>query len=330
MLQQNHSTTNQSDRELIITRVFNAPRELVFKTWTEPRHIQQWFGPEGFTTRVEAMDFRPQGHWRYVMISPDGTEYPSKGVFREIVPPERIVTSDEFGEEIERVLGVDLPQGMVVTALFKDLGNKTKLTIQIMHKTVSDRRKHEEMGVIVGWNSTLDCLDRHLLTLLTNSSSLQVTFPSDQEIVVTRVFHAPRQLVFEAWTQPEHVKRWFGAFGNMQVPICEIDLQVGGQWRYVLRGPNSGSEYGFSGEYREIVPPERLVVTERYEPVPGSDHVNTLTLTETEGKTTLNVHILYQSAEHRNGHLEAGMETGMRVTLDYLDEYLQEMKEWLN
>ncbi|NJR61977.1 MAG: hypothetical protein HC769_26000 [Cyanobacteria bacterium CRU_2_1] len=326
MLKQNSSAQTQNDREIMITRIFNAPRELVFKAWTEPKHIEQWWGPQGFTTRVTEMDLRPGGQWRYVMIAPDGTEYPAKGVFREIVPPERIVTSDEFDQGIEKVLDADLPQGMVLTILFEDLAGKTKLTIQIVHDSADDRRKHEEMGVIAGWNSSFDCLDEHLTTLVENHrGNLTLTLPSEREIVVTRTFNAPRRLVFEAWTQPEHVKRWFGAYGNMEVPVCEIDLRVGGNWRYVLRDPSNGTEYGFSGEYREIVPPERLVVTERYEPVPGSDHVNTLTLTERDGKTMLHVHILYQSVEHRDGHLQSGMETGMRETLDRLEELLNAM-----
>ncbi|MBD3886084.1 SRPBCC domain-containing protein [Phormidium tenue FACHB-886] len=169
MSQQNHSATNQSDREIVITRVFNTRRELVFKAWTEPEHIAQWWGPKGFTTRVDEMDVKPGGHWRYVMIGPDGTEYPSKGTFHEIVPPERIVTSDEFGEGIEQVVKVDLPQGkIVITALFEDLDGKTKLTIQMLHESVEDRRKHEAMGAIAGWNSSLDCLDEHLATLVEN------------------------------------------------------------------------------------------------------------------------------------------------------------------
>ena len=86
-------------------------------------------------------------------------------MFREIVPPERIVTTDEFGEGIEKVMDGDLPQGMVVTALFEDLGNQTKLTIHVLHESASDRRKHEEMGVVAGWNSSLDCLDEHLATV---------------------------------------------------------------------------------------------------------------------------------------------------------------------
>lgn len=155
-------SNTQSEREIIITRVFDAPRELVFATWTEPKHIEQWWGPVGFTTRVVEMDLRPLGQWRYVMIGPDGTEYPVKGVFREIVPPERIVTTDEFGEGIEEVLDADLPQGMVLTVLFEDLAGKTRLTIRVMHESVEDRRKHEEMGVVTGWNSSLDCLDQYL------------------------------------------------------------------------------------------------------------------------------------------------------------------------
>lgn len=162
MSNKNDSTDAQSEREIVITRIFNAPRELVFKAWTTPEHIAQWWGPKGFTTRVTELDLRPGGKSRYVMISPDGTEYPVKGVFREIVPPERIVTSDEFDEGFEKVVNADLPKGMVLTAVFEDLGPKTKLTLRIVHESVEDRKKHEEMGVIEGWNSSFDCLDEFL------------------------------------------------------------------------------------------------------------------------------------------------------------------------
>ncbi|MEH2450814.1 SRPBCC domain-containing protein [Nostoc sp.] len=162
MSNKNDSTDAQSEREIVITRVFNAPRELVFKASTDPKHVVQWWGPKGFTTRVTELDLRPGGKWRYVMIGPDGTEYPAKGVFREIVPLERIVTSDEFDEGFEKVMNVDLPRGMVTTAVFEDLGTNTKLTLRIMHESTEDRRKHEEMGVIEGWNSSFDCLNELL------------------------------------------------------------------------------------------------------------------------------------------------------------------------
>lgn len=159
------SVPTQDDRTIVITRVFNAPRDLVWRVWTEPAHIAQWWGPKGFTTRVEEMDLRPGGQSRYVMVGPDGTEYPAEGVFREVVPPERIVTTDEFGEDYEQASGIDLPQGMVLTATFEALGDKTRLTLHIAHPTAEDKRKHEEMGVVAGWNSSFDCMDEYLATL---------------------------------------------------------------------------------------------------------------------------------------------------------------------
>ncbi|MEH2070278.1 MAG: SRPBCC domain-containing protein [Nostoc sp.] len=162
MSNKNDSVDAQSQREIVITRIFRAPRQLVFQAWTDPKHIAQWWGPKGFTTRVSELDLRPGGKWRYVMIAPDGTEYPAKGVFREIVPLERIVTSDEFDEGFEKVVNAELPKGIVMTAIFEDLEGNTKLTLRIVHESFEDRQKHEKMGVIEGWNSSFDCLDEFL------------------------------------------------------------------------------------------------------------------------------------------------------------------------
>ena len=151
---------------IVITRTFHAPRKLVWDAWTDPRHIAAWWGPEGFQTRVEGVDLRPGGRWSYVMIGPDGAEYPVCGVFREIVPLERIVTTDEFGEDFVAPEGVDLPQGIVMTCLFEDAGpGETRIELRIAHPSAADRRKHEDMGVVLGWNSSLDCLERHLAAL---------------------------------------------------------------------------------------------------------------------------------------------------------------------
>jgi uncharacterized protein YndB with AHSA1/START domain len=158
----NDPAAQATDRELVITRIFDAPRDLVWRAWTDARHLTQWWGPRGFTTRVEALDLRPGGAWRYVMIGLDGTEYPVKGVFLEIIPLQRIVTTDEFDEGFEQVIKADLPRGIVTTAVFEDLGGKTRLTLRIAHASAEDRRRHEEMGVIAGWNSSFDCLDEHL------------------------------------------------------------------------------------------------------------------------------------------------------------------------
>jgi len=159
-------------------------------------------------------------------------------------------------------------------------------------------------------------------TLSRNAATLSM--PSDTEIVITREFSAPRALVFEAMSRPEHLQRWWGP-RRLTMQVCEVDLRVGGAWRFVVRDPETGREDAFSGEYCEITPPERVVFVERYEPIPGSDHVVTSTLTETEGKTMLHAHIQYASVEHRDGHLMSGMEPGLQESYHRLDEVLDEL-----
>ena len=152
---------NPSDRDIVLTRVFNAPRKLVWQVWTDPKHIEKWWGPRGFTTTVRAMDLRPGGRSDYVMKGSDGAEYPVGGVFREVVPFERIVSTDEFLEGFDAG-GMDLPQGVITTVEFADDGpNRTKLTVTISHPTAEDKAKHEAMGVVGGWYSMLDRLDEY-------------------------------------------------------------------------------------------------------------------------------------------------------------------------
>ena len=157
---------DDAEKQIIIRREFDAPRELVWDVWTRPEHIEKWWGPRGFTTRVTLMDLRVGGKWDYVMVGPDGMEYPVNGVFTEVTPPERIVTTDEFGDAYdERMPGVDLPRGLVATAVFDDLGGRTRLTMTISHATVEDRQKHENMGVVAGWNSSFDKMEDYLAAM---------------------------------------------------------------------------------------------------------------------------------------------------------------------
>ncbi|MFN0054539.1 MAG: SRPBCC family protein [Planctomycetales bacterium] len=149
------------------------------------------------------------------------------------------------------------------------------------------------------------------------SSKFTLTLPSDTEILITREFSAPRRLVFEAMTRPEHVTRWWGP-RSMKLILCEMDVRVGGGYRFVLRGPD-GNDFGFRGVYREIVPPERVVSTFEFEGMPGHESVETLTLVETAGKTILTCRCLYQSVEDRDGHLHSGMENGTRESHDRLE-----------
>ena len=151
----------------------------------------------------------------------------------------------------------------------------------------------------------------------TDTRKATVTLPADDQILITREFDAPRHLVYKAWTTPELVKRWFGG-NHGEVISAEIDLRVGGTWRYVT-AEGDGPEFGFHGEYRELVPNERIVSTEVYEGAPDAESVNTLTLTEHDGRTTMTVLVQHQSAANRDAVIEAGMESGMNAALDALE-----------
>jgi len=155
-------------------------------------------------------------------------------------------------------------------------------------------------------------------------SALAVTLPSDREIVMTRVFDAPRSLVFEAHTRPEHLMRWWGPRGYT-LEIDQMDLRPGGAYRFVHHAPD-GAEYGFRGEYREIVPPERIVWTFEFEGAPGHVSLQTLTLEEIDGRTKLTSVAVYDSVEDRDAMLKSGMERGASESMDRLEELLAEMK----
>ena len=156
------------------------------------------------------------------------------------------------------------------------------------------------------------------------NNTLKITTPSDQEIVMTRVFDAPRDLVFEALTKPELVKRWLLGPDGWSMPVCEIDLKVGGTYRYVWRRDADGSEMGMSGVYREIVAPERIVATEQFDqPWYPGEAVGTTVLVEQNGRTTLTNTVRYDSKEIRDGVLKSGMEDGVSKSYDRLAELVE-------
>jgi uncharacterized protein YndB with AHSA1/START domain len=155
------------------------------------------------------------------------------------------------------------------------------------------------------------------MEMVTNSGKAVVTLPSDTEILIMREFDAPRRLVFRAWTTPELIRQWWAGERGVATSI-EVDLRVGGRWRYVMT-TNSGEEVAFHGEYREIVPDERLVSTEVFELVPDDYAVDTMTLEERDGRTTLRVLVEHTSKQARDMHVESGMEGGLQEALDKLE-----------
>jgi uncharacterized protein YndB with AHSA1/START domain len=158
-----------------------------------------------------------------------------------------------------------------------------------------------------------------------NSQTFQVSTPSDNVIVLTRLFNAPRQLVFEVMSKPEHVRRWWGNLGEgYSVPVCEIDFRIGGKWRFVNAHPRG--EAAFHGVYREIDAPGRIVFTEIYEPFPDAESVVTSVLTEEHGQTRLTATCAYPSKQVRNIVLGTGMEKGAGASYDRLEDLVAELQ----
>jgi uncharacterized protein YndB with AHSA1/START domain len=157
----------------------------------------------------------------------------------------------------------------------------------------------------------------------TDSRSARVTLPSDTQILIEREFDAPAHLVYRAYTEPDLVRRWWTA-GRGEMTVAEIDLRVGGRWRYAMSTPD-GAEVAFHGEYREIVPGERIVSTEVYEAVPDAAALDTVTFEERDGGTLLTILVEHQRKEHRDAHVESGMEDGLQDALDLLERVAGEL-----
>jgi uncharacterized protein YndB with AHSA1/START domain len=313
-----NATSDITDRELIFTRVFDAPRELVFKAWTDPRHLVQWWGPSGFTTSVYEMDVRPGGVWRLTMHGPDGVDYKNRMVFLEVVKPERLVYKHEPEEGSE-------PVTFETTVTFAKEGAKTKVTMRMLFPSLAERefvvKKH---GAIEGAKQHLGKLAEYLQKMAPGADT-QIP-----ELVITRVFDAPSELVFKAWTQPERLKRWWGPNGFTNA-VCEIDPRPGGTVRIHMRAPD-GTVYPNQGVVQEIVPPERLVLAMGVADSQGNiilEGVSTVTLSEQGGKTTLTLRarITKSITEVAAMHI-AGMEQGWSQSLDHLAaELAAESKE---
>jgi uncharacterized protein YndB with AHSA1/START domain len=294
-----------SDREIVVTRVFDAPRALVFKAWTDPKHLAHWWGPNGFSITTYEMEFKPGGTWRFVMHGPDGRDCKNEQVYVEIVEPERLVYRH-----------VPTPQ-FQMTVTFVDDGGKTKLTAQMLFESATLRDQTvKTFGAVEGLKQTLGRLAEHVTNMKggpTMTHNAEVTV-GDRELTITRIFDAPRPLVFFAWSTPKHLMRWF-APNNFTVPECEMDFRDGGLFRVCMRG--FGKDHWMNGVFREIVKPERIVWTAMLDN-DTNEVVTTVTFTVMGGKTRLTVHQTYSIETDST----RGAPQGWTETLDHLAELL--------
>jgi len=298
----NAGAVGSTERELKFTRLFDAPRELVFEAWTNPKHLVQWWGPGGFTTTIHEMDLRPGGTWRLTMRGPDGRDYRNRIIFVEVVKPSRLVYKHEPEAGSE-------PVSFQTTVTFVAEGNQTRVTMHMQFPTADVRKLvAEKYGAVEGAKQTLGRLAALLPTIVV------------KDLVLTRMFDAPREVVFRAWTERDRLQRWWGPHGYTN-PQCEVDARAGGAIRIQMVGAD-GSNYPMEGTFLEIVNPERLVFTISLIGANGEwlfEQLNVVTFEDVGGKTKLTLRTIVSKTSVTTPHYFDGMDQGWSESLERLD-----------
>lgn len=306
------ATTDTSAREIVATRVFDAPPETVFRLWTDPDHVKHWWGPRGFTNTIQEMDVRPGGVWRFVMHGPDGTDYDNEIVYGEIDAPKLLTYTHVMEPNFD------------VRVTFDEDRGKTRVTVTMLFESAEERnRVAEKFGAIEGLNQTLDRLGEQIERVST--------------FTISRVFDAPRELMSRMWTERDHLVNWWGPKG-LTMLHCTNDLRPGGVMLYGMGRPGGGEMWG-KWVYREIAPPERLSFVVSFTDPQGNtvrapfsndwplEVLSTLTFTEVEGgKTLLTMEGFPINASEAEQAMfrgfNASMQSGWTGTLDQLADYL--------
>jgi uncharacterized protein YndB with AHSA1/START domain len=269
-----------ADRSLVYRRTFEAPRAVVWKAWTSTS-IAAWWGPRGFGNTIHAMDVKPGGLWDFTMHGPDGTDYPNRVVYREVVEPSRLAYDHGTPGQ---------PDEFRVNVTFADRGSSTDMVYTMVFPTAEALRTVvEKYGASEGLKQNMDRFAAWL---------------QKKGLLVTRVFDAPRAQVWKAFTDPAQLQRWWGP-EHFTCPGARVDLRVGGRYLLGMRGPD-GNEFWGTGEYREIVVNQKLVYTDNFSDAQGNvvspsslglpgdwsaDQLVTVTFAELgKGKTLLTVH----------------------------------------
>jgi len=312
-----------ADNEIVITRVFNAPRALVYRAWTNPVHLARWWGPRGFTNPRCEIDVRAGGVIRIDMRAPNGTVYPMAGIFLELKEPSQIVfTSGALDEK-----GVQLFE-FLHTVDFSEKNGKTTLIIRSrVVKTTADAAKYIG-GFEAGMSQSLDKLADDLV----HQGEPTLNAPDDiaaRSIIISRVVDAPRELVWEAMSNPKHVVHWWGPRGFSTATEIH-DFRVGGEWKHVMQGPD-GAKYPNYSVFQEIVKPERIVYQHsgKREDGPAISKLFTWTFEAMDGgKTKVTINMLFPTANERNFVVkEFGALEGGKQTLERLGEFLAQTKK---
>lgn len=242
----------QNDRELIFTRLLNAPRSLVFKVWTDPEHVIKWWGPNGFTNTNHGMDVRPDGVWRFTMHGPDGVDYKNKIIFLEVVEPERLVYKHADDEDTE-------PINFQVTVTFEAQGDKTNLTMRMLFDSREDlERVAREFGATEGAHQHMARLDAYV-------TALNIRTPIDHPFTIDRIFNAPASIVWKAITDKEEMKHWY-------FDLKAFKAEPGFEFQF-YGGHEDGIRYLHLCRVTEVIVGKKLTYSWRYDGYEGMSYV---------------------------------------------------------
>lgn len=309
--------------DFILTRIFTAPRALVYKCWMEPSHLARWWGPKPFTCPVCEIDACVGGEFRLVMRSPDGADYPMRGTFREIVPNVRIVKEDDVSEHSEEWHDMVDPdrkgQGrrkidMLTTVTFEDHGKGTRVTIRTRFPSVKLRDNFARIGMKEGWSSSLEKLEDLL-------DAIKI---SDREIHMTRLIDAPRDRVFKAFSDPKGLAVWWGPNG-FTTTTHAMEFREGGNWRYTMHGPD-GTDYPNHVVYTKTDPPQSIAWDHHGDADHPAEFKAVIGFVSEAGKTRVTLRMILADARQRQGMLAFGAIEGGWQNLARLDNYLATTK----
>lgn len=322
-------------RTIVQKRTVKAPRELVWRVWSDPHHFAQWFGPHGFTVTVHAMDFRPGGSSRFTMHGPDGTDYPNRFLYHALTRPERMAYTHDADVPND-------PRAFEVVTTFADVGGATEITMSSLFQTAAQVELVKSFGAVELGQQTLAKLAA-LVEGMVPLPGLQqpeeeiLTAAQHPELVIVRTIAAPRDLVWRACTEPAHLAKWWGPKG-MGMVVERLELRPGGRFHYRMVAPDGSPSWGVF-DYREVEAPARLVFSNSFAdaagnivraPFPGLvwplKVLNTWTFAEHAGQTTLTLRGAPVDATEEERATFAGFRDNMRGgfagTFDQLDAYL--------
>lgn len=321
---------NNAKTQLQVERTFDAPLALVWKAWTTPALLDQWWAPKPWKARTKHMDFTEGGDWLYCMEGPGGEQHWSRAVYSEIVPETLYVGTDCFCDETGALLK-DMPQ-MHWHVSFQSMGEQTRVEVNINFERPEDLEAIIKMGFREGFSSAHENLDSLLLEIGTNgdapSNKTEFIFEKGrQDYFVTREFDAPPALVFRAFTEPQLLEAWF-----MPKPanarVEKMDCRTGGSYCISTTG-QEGKTYRFEGVYHEVLPGELLVKTMEFKGLPQKvDAVLEFTRFEKsgEGRTKVRIQAVCPSEEYRDNMVGAQMEPTFNENFRQLDNVLESIR----